>query len=196
MFDIAKALIFQRPPRGRNIAILTDGGGAGVMATDAAEMIGLKVIRLPEETYNKFEELKKAGKLPPFATNVNPVDLTGSATTEMYEIAAEILLKDPNIHGLVLIALHHIPMFDESIIERFKRIMKKYDKPIVACDIGSQEYARFLRDAFDEIGIPAYPTPERAVRAMYALYEYGEILRKRNAFEEYIRNWRPPELSE
>jgi len=193
MFDMAKALIFQRPLRGKNIAILTDGGGAGVMATDAAEMIGLNIIKLPEETYNKFEELKKEGVLPKFATNVNPVDLTGSASTEMFEIAADVLLRDPHIDGLVVIALHHVPMLDDTITDRFINLMKKYNKPIVACDIGSQEYACYLRDSFDEVGIPAYPTPERAVRAMHALATYGEYLKQRGFLDEYIKRWKPPE---
>ncbi|MCD6485402.1 MAG: CoA-binding protein [Candidatus Odinarchaeota archaeon] len=192
LFDVAKAMVFQRPARGRNIAILTDGGGAGVMASDAAEKSGLNVIPLPKRTYEKFEKLKEEGVFPKFATNVNPIDLTGSVTSEMYEIAADILLADPEIHGMILIALHHPPIVDATVVDRLYRIYKKYDKPVTMCDIGSQEYAKYFREEFDKRGIPAYRTPEQAVSAMEALIRYGEYLKKIGKLDDYLKKWKPP----
>jgi acyl-CoA synthetase (NDP forming) len=83
-FDVGKALTMQPPATGNNVGIITDAGGPGIMAVDECELKGLKVKRFSEETIQKFERLKKEGRLPKFATNLNPVDLTGSVTSDMF----------------------------------------------------------------------------------------------------------------
>ncbi|MEM2912523.1 MAG: CoA-binding protein [Candidatus Bathyarchaeia archaeon] len=184
-FDLGKALAFQPPAAGNNIAIITDAGGPGIMAVDECEIRGLKVKKFSEEILRKFEDLKKEGKIPKFATNFNPVDLTGSATSDMYEHAAKILLNSPEIHGLIVLGLHHTPALQEDFPDRIARLAKDCRKPVVACDIGETEMALFLRLRFDKLGIPAYSSPEDAARAMAALVNYGQYLKKNNQFEEY-----------
>ena len=173
-FDFGKALAMQPPAKGRNIAILTDGGGAGVTAADALEFLGLNVIQLSEETLEKFEQLKKNKILPPFAVYKNPIDLTGSADTRMYVESMKILMEDENVHGVVLIALHHPPLISFDLPEKIAEVIRNYDKPVVACDVGEAEMSKAFRKKFDSHNIPAYPSPERASRAMYALVKYGE----------------------
>jgi acyl-CoA synthetase (NDP forming) len=184
-FDLGKALAFQPPAAGNNIAIITDAGGPGIMAVDECEIRGLKVKRFSEGILRKFEELKKEGKIPKFATNFNPVDLTGSATSDMYEYAAKILLNEPEIDGLIVLGLHHTPALQEDFPDRIAKLAKTCKKPVVACDIGETEMALFLRLRFDKLGIPAYSSPEDAARAMAALVTYGQYLKKNNRFEEY-----------
>ncbi|MCS7114570.1 MAG: CoA-binding protein [Nitrososphaerota archaeon] len=187
--NMAKALSMQPPASGKNVAIITDAGGAGVMAADECESVGLVVKQFSEETLQKFEALKAEGKLPVFATNINPVDVTGSATSEMFEYATEIVLQDPEIHGVILLGLHHVPALQEDYIDRVARVAGNYYKPIVACDIGETEMALYTRSRFDKLGIPAYSSPEDAARAMGALVKYGLYLKKNRYLHEYLQSF-------
>ncbi|MEM3617955.1 MAG: CoA-binding protein [Candidatus Bathyarchaeia archaeon] len=188
-FDAAKAFIMQPPAAGKNVAIITDAGGPGILAADECEVQGLVVKRFSEKTIQKFEKLKKEGKLPKFATNLNPVDVTGSATSEMFELAADIVFQDPEIHGVLLLGLHHTPGLQEDYIDRVTKVASKYEKPIVACDIGETEMALHIRSRFEKLGIPAYSSPEDAARAMSALARYGLYLKKKGYFQEYLHNF-------
>ena len=185
-FDVGKAFAFQPPAPGSNIGILTDAGGPSVMAVDECELKGLTVKRFSEETLSKFEKLKLEGKLPKFATNLNPVDITGSATSEMFEFSAKIMLEAPEIDGLILLGLHHTPALQEDFVDRTAALIKHCAKPVVACDIGETEMALFIRSRFEKLGIPAYSSPEDAARSMAALVKYGDYLRKINRFDEYL----------
>ena len=188
-FDAAKAFVMQPPAAGKNVAIITDAGGPGILAADECEIQGLVVKRFSEKTLQKFEKLKQVGKLPKFATNLNPVDVTGSVTSEMFELAADIVFQDPEIHGILLLGLHHTPALQEDYIDRVAKVASKYEKPIVACDIGETEMALHARSRFDKLGIPAYSSPEDAARAMNALVKYGLYLKKKGCFKEYLHNF-------
>jgi acetyltransferase len=177
----------QLPASGKNVGIITDAGGPGIMAADECELRGLIVKRFSEETLQKFEKLKEEQKLPRFATNLNPVDITGSGTSEMFEQVTEILFQDKEIHGVILLGMHHMPSLQEDYIDRVALVANKYDKPIVACDIGETEMALYTRFRFDKLGIPAYSSPEDAARAMNALVRYGLFLKKIGCYDAYIR---------
>ena len=191
IFDMAKALVFQPPAKGRNVAILTDGGGFGVISADMCEYLGLNVSTFSGKLQQKFEELKRKGELPEFAATRNPIDVTGIATSEMYEISAELALSSDEVDSLVVIALHHPATLHDDVADRIARVAEKYRKPVVAVDVGETDYARYLRRRFEELHIPAYPSPERAVKAIKALTEYGEYLKKRGVLEEYLKRWKP-----
>ncbi|MCW3976609.1 MAG: CoA-binding protein [Candidatus Bathyarchaeota archaeon] len=189
-FDAGKALAFQPPAAGRNVAIITSAGGPAIMAADECESRGVLVKKLSDKTIAKFEALKKAGKIPSFATNFNPVDLTGSVTSEMFVEGMKILLEDPEIHGIIVIGLHHAPALQEDFVDRIASLENCHAKPVVACDIGETEMALYLRFRFDKQGIPAYFSPEDAARAMIALVNYGQNLRKTGSFERYLEKFR------
>jgi len=184
-FDAGKALAMQPPATDVSVGVITDAGGPGIMAVDECELKGLMVERFSEKTVQKFERLKEAGKLPRFATNLNPVDITGSATSEMFECATDIVFQDPDVHGVIMLGLHHTPALQEDFIDRVAKVASGYDKPIVACDIGETEMALYTRSRFDKLGIPAYSSPEDAARAMNALVRYGLYLKKSGCLEEY-----------
>ncbi|TRO46048.1 CoA-binding protein, partial [Candidatus Bathyarchaeota archaeon] len=185
-FDMGKALAMQPPALGKNIGILTDAGGPGIMAVDECESNELIVNSFSKETLRKFQKLKDRGVLPKFAATSNPVDLTGSVTDDMFEIAADLMFQDPEVHGIILLGLHHLPALREKYIEGVARISRKYTKPIVMCDIGETEMALYTRSRFDKLGIPSFPSPEDAARSMSALARYGAYLKKENSAEEYI----------
>jgi len=187
--DAGKALAMQPPAADKNVGIITDAGGPGIMAVDECEMKGLKVKRFSEKTLQKFDRLKESGKLPRFATNLNPVDITGSGTSEMFEYATEIVFQDLEINGVIMLGMHHAPGLQEDYIDRIAKVACKYDKPIVACDIGETEMALYTRSRFDKLDIPAYGSPEAAARAMNALVAYGLYLKKNGLFNEYMENF-------
>ena len=190
-FDVGKAFVMQPPASEADIGIITDAGGPGIMAVDECELKGLRVKQFSEKTIQKFEKLKDEGKLPKFATNLNPVDITGSGTSEMFESAAKILFEDPEIHGVILLGLHHTPALQEDFIDKVAKVASKYecDKPIVVCDIGETEMALRTRFRFDKFGIPAYSSPEDAARAMNALVRYGLYLKRNRCLKDYIRKF-------
>ena len=187
--DMGEALAFQPPAAGNNVAVITSAGGPGIMAVDELVSRGINVKRFSDETVQKFEELKKAGKIPSFAAILNPLDLTGSVTSEMFELGAKILFDDPEVYGILFLGLHHSPELQEDYVDRIVALSKNYHKPIVACDIGETEMARFIRSRFDKLGVPSYSSPEDAARAMVALVNYGLYLTKNGDFEEYLSNW-------
>jgi acyl-CoA synthetase (NDP forming) len=188
-FHAGKALAMQPPARGKNVGIVTDAGGPGIMAVDECELKGLSVKRFSDRTIRRIEKLKQEGKLPKFATNLNPVDITGSGTSEMFELVTDIVFQDPAIYGVVLLGLHHMPALQEDFIDRVAKVACKYDKPMAACDIGETEMAMRIRSRFDKLEIPAYSSPEDAARAMNALATYGSYLEKNSCLEEYMENF-------
>lgn len=185
-FDAGKALAMQPPALGRNIGVLTDAGGPGIMAVDECESNGLSVERFSKVTLQRFQRLKDEGVLPKFAATSNPVDLTGSVTDNMFEAAANIMFQDTAIHGIILLGLHHLPALREKYIDTVGEAANKFSKPMVMCDIGETEMALYTRFRFDKLGIPSYPSPEDAARAMAALVSYGAYLKKNKCLEEYI----------
>jgi len=188
-FNMGKALVFQPPTSGRNIAILTDAGGPGVMAADECEIRGLRITKLSNDTLSKFEDLKKKKILPEFSTNLNPVDLTGSATSKMFEYSLRLLLDEPNTDGIIVIGIHHLPAIEEDFVDLIGNIMLEYRKPIIGCDIGETEMATYIRSRFEKFGIPAYPSPEEASQAMVALVNYGLYLKSIGCLEEYLKRF-------
>jgi len=188
-FDVGKALSFQPPADGKNIAIITDAGGPGIMAVDECESRGLEIKKFSDETIQKFENLKKEDKIPAFATNLNPLDLSGSATSVMFEYGTKILLDDPDVHGIIVMGLHHVPGLQEDYIDKITNLAKNYAKPVVAVDIGETEMALFIRSKLDKLKIPAYSSPEDAARAMAALVNYGLYLKKNSYFDEYLEDF-------
>jgi len=185
-FDIGKALAMQAPAMGRNIGILTDAGGPGVMTVDELEKLDLTVEHFTKETDAKFDQLKEQGAILQIAATRNPVDLTGSVTDDQFVTSADIMFQDPNTFGIILLGLHHMPGLRGKYIDGIVEVAKKYNKPIVMCDIGETEMALYTRSRFDRLCVPSFESPEDAARAMKALVTYGEYLRRNGCSEEYI----------
>ena len=185
-FDLGKALAMQPPALDKNVGILTDAGGPGVMTVDECELLGLTVDRFDDATLQKFQELKDKNVILKIAAISNPVDLTGSVTDDMFEISADLMFQDTQIYGIILLGLHHMPGLKEKYIDGIVKISSKYNKPIVMCDIGETEMALYTRSRFDRLGVPSFTSPEDAARAMKALVTYGAYLIKNNCADEYI----------
>ena len=162
-----QAFANQPLPKGPRVAIITNAGGAGIMAADAIEQAGLVLAELLDETIDKL-----AANLPPAASSHNPIDVLCDALPKRYEFALDIVLDDPNV-DVVLVLLTPQAMTQptgtaEAIVKIARR---KNEKPILACFLGVhkvEEGIRILRDG----KIPYYASPQAAVMTIKAMVNY------------------------
>jgi acyl-CoA synthetase (NDP forming) len=175
-FDMARALQFQKPALGKRIAILTNAGGPGIIAADTCVDSGLRVDSLSKSTLGELEGMKARGELLPIMTGSNPLDLSGQGTSEMFAKVLQILMEDPEVDGAIVMPFHQAPPILDDVVKAIADTHKGHEKPILACDVGGTEMAEEFRTRFEKYGVPAYETPERAARAMFALAKYGQYL--------------------
>ncbi|RKX44615.1 MAG: CoA-binding protein, partial [Thermotogae bacterium] len=170
----AKALAMQKPAKGDRVAIVTNGGGAGVMMSDGLLERGMRLAELSESTNEKFRKAIEEGKLPEHMSYGNPVDIIGDAPSTRYEVAMRYVLEDGNVDVLVVIALFQSPALDEGIVEAVGR-MQEYGKPIVFVAPGGA-YPEKMARRIEKTGVPVFETVEDGVDAVYALVKYGQYL--------------------
>ncbi len=169
LFDLAKAFASQPIPKGKRTAIITNGGGFGVLATDEAEKQGLE---LPA-TSPRLQKIFRAN-FPSHAILHNPIDLTGDATADRFKIAVEECLKSNEFDALIVILLFQIALLEKKVIDIIAGLNKKYKKPILCCSSGGK-FTQGLVKELEEKGLPVYPTPERAVDALAGMLKYRTI---------------------
>jgi len=171
LFNCAIAFANQPIPKGNQIAIITNAGGPGIMATDAAIRHGLTLASLSDTTRTKLKE-----HLPPTASLQNPVDLIGDATHERYEGAILDVLMDDNVQGAIVILTPQAMTDILETAEIVPRVVKGIDKPVLCCFMGIVDVSEGIR-YLEKHGIPNYSFPEEAVRALAAMVRYGGLLR-------------------
>ncbi|MFH1095729.1 MAG: CoA-binding protein [Candidatus Micrarchaeota archaeon] len=165
LFDFAK--IFALPPaRGSRIGILTNGGGNGVLAADSVEAEGLELAKLSDESVSALRAM-----LPDYATPRNPLDIVGDADAARYDRALGIMLKDPGIDIVVVIVLFQTAALDSSVVNVLVKAAQQKGKPIVVVSTGG-EYTELHRRILDGYGIPTYPSPSSAMRAVSRFLQY------------------------
>jgi len=167
LFDFAK--IFTLPSSaGSRIGILTNGGGNGVLAADAVEAEGLQLAEFSARSMAALRSM-----LPSYATPRNPMDLIGDADSARYERALQIMLDDSNIDVLVVIVLFQTAALDSSVINVLVKAAQSKKKPIVVVSTGG-EYTELHRRILDGYGIPTYPSPSSAMRAVAKFLQYAK----------------------
>lgn len=176
LFNYAKALAMQKPAKGNRVAIVTNGGGAGVMMSDGLLERGMELAEFTGQTNERFRKDIEEGKLPHHMSYKNPIDVIGDAPSSRYEIAMRYALEDPNVDVLVVIALFQSPALDEGIVDAVAK-MQEYGKPIVFVAPGG-DYPHKMARNIEQKGVPVYETVEDGVDAVYALVRYGEWLRE------------------
>ena len=165
LFDYARAFAKQPPPRGNRVAIITNGGGPGIMATDASVRYGLQISQFSETTKSKL----RAG-LPKEASVNNPIDLIGDAQSDRYELALQALYDESVDCGLVLLTPQ--AMVDlKKVAETIASVGPRSGKTILASILGLTDITPAI-DVLESNNIPHYTFPESAVRALAAMYEY------------------------
>ncbi|MBM3313430.1 CoA-binding protein [candidate division WOR-3 bacterium] len=172
LFAKGAALAYQPPPCGRRVAILTNAGGIGILATDACVRSGLTLAPLSDRTRT---ELRK--HLPATAATNNPVDIIGDADATRYRTALELLVADENVDGLLPIWTPTLMAESSEVASITADIGQKSDKPILAC-IQAMMNAETVRRQLLRDHIPHYQFPENAARAMAAMADFSEWSRR------------------
>ena len=176
-FDWAKMVTLQQPPQNENCVIITNGGGVGVMTTDACEEAKINVWPLPEDLQNEFKKL-----MPVFGNFRNPVDLTGQAYEESYYKSLELALKEPRIGSIIALYCQTAVTDPVAIAKYIGDVCEAHgnSKTIVASFVGGQLCSDAMKK-LDERSIPTYPIPERAVSALAAFYRYKRFIDSKKA---------------
>ena len=163
MIDAAKAVaLMDYPCTGNSLLIVTNGGGMAVAAADQAEQEGFVMPRTPEAVRNRLRQ-----DFPPFFVTNNPIDLTGSGKDEDYYTAIKEAL--PHYDAAVVILLMGTTTVTEGVAEIVARACHEAGKPVACCMLQGLGYTREAMSALLKLGIPVYPSPERAVRALAVL---------------------------
>ena len=170
LFDSAELLARIRPPAGSRLAILTNAGGPGVMATDALIARRGTLAILSQQTMAKLDEL-----LPPFWSHGNPVDVLGDAPPERYAAALEILLADPGVDAVIAILAPQAVTDPTTTAREVAAIASKSAKPVLASWMGGKLMREGI-ETFNRAGVPTYATPDQAVEAFMHLVDYARNL--------------------
>jgi acetyltransferase len=175
LFDVARALDGLPVPASGEVAVVTNAGGPGVMATDATDDSALELASFAGETVDALQQA-----LPETANVYNPVDVIGDAPAERFDRALEIVLNDPNVGtALVLAAPTNVLDFG-TLGERIVDRRTTSDLPIAACLMGGASMD-LARERLNEAGMPTYFDPFRAIRSLEACWRYREV-----AEREYV----------
>jgi acetyltransferase len=190
LLDAAEAFSKCKPAKGRRIAILTDGGGHGVMATDFAEQFGLEAPVLSDATQARLREI-----LLPHCPIKNPVDLAGTPEADMwvFDRCLKVLLQDPDVDGIVIVGLYggyadlseEFRALEMDVARSMTERIAASDKPVVMHSIYAPQRPECL-EYISGHGVPVFGGVDAAVRTMGVLARYAglkEALREEAAGE-------------
>jgi acetyltransferase len=171
LFDMAEVLSKQPRPKGPRLAVVTNAGVAGVLATDMLAAEGGELAALSEESLRKLNEI-----LPPNWSQGNPIDVLGDADADRYGKAIEIVSGDPNNDGILAIVTPQLMTDATAIAERLHKYRKLPGKPILACWMGASEVAEG-EAILNSFAIPTFSSPDAASRSFCFMWRYSDNLR-------------------
>ena len=165
LFDYAQAFARQPLLEGDAIAVITNAGGPGIMASDAIEHAGLRLAALTNET-----KLGLQAQLPPAASVANPIDVLGDAPASRYALAIEAALKDPNVNAVLLVLTPQTSTQIPETAEALGTLSKQYGKPVFGAMMGDLAIRKGV-EVLRSYDVPNYQVPERAVAAIAAMWQ-------------------------
>lgn len=168
MFDLGIAFSRQPVPKGHRVAIVTNAGGPGIMATDSCVRKGLTLAEFQPETVDALSKV-----LPPTANLHNPIDVIGDARHDRYEEAMRIAGRDPNVDAMLVILTPQAMTDIEGTAKVIVRVEKELKIPLIACFMGIVDVSSGVR-ILEENNIPHYRFPEGAAHALAAMYRYEQ----------------------
>ncbi len=172
LFDLAMAFSLQPFPAGRRVAIVTNAGGPGIMATDALVAFGMEMAQLSPKTTAYLKE-----NLPKEASANNPIDLIADADGARYRLAIEAVIRDENVDALLAITVPPVVTDEVEIAQAIWNCAQDSDKTIVSSFVTRTKDS----PAFNELvthRVPSYLFPESAARALAAMATYKEYLER------------------
>jgi len=178
LMDITKAFASQPLPKGNRVAIITVTGAGGVMAADECEDQGLELATLSEKTLNEIRCY-----MPPWAKTDNPLDIEplfeAVGPADSLRIPLELALEDPNVDSIAIFFVavpRLIPFFDvKSMITQIRAKRARQQKPILTHLTGSKETVNSWTTALEAEGILVFPSIERCIKALGALWKYQQF---------------------
>lgn len=167
LFDAVAILAQPHRPAGGRLAILTNGGGPGVMATDALVRGGGVLARLAPATIDGLSQA-----LPPTWSHGNPVDIIGDAPAERYRVALQAVLDDPEADAVLFIHAPTAIVPSADIARALLPLMRASRLPVLCCWLGGDSVAQ-ARSLCLDAGMPVFDTPEEAVRGFQQMVDHG-----------------------
>jgi acetyltransferase len=168
LFAAVETLARARPIFGERLTIMTNGGGPGVMATDALVCSGGKLATLSPDTLSRLDAV-----LPPTWSHANPVDIIGDAPAERYRQTIELLLKDEQSDAILFIHAPTAIVPSADIANAIAPLVRSASRNVLACWLGGDAVAE-ARRIFSEAGIPTFDTPEDAVNGFLQIVHYRQ----------------------
>jgi acetyltransferase len=173
LFNAAEVLGTQPLPRGPRLAMITNAGGPGVMATDALIAKGGKLAKLSQKTMEVLNSI-----LPNFWSKGNPIDILGDARADRYKAAVEACLNDENMDGILIIftqqAVGEPIEIAKAIVELVKN--KAYQNKTILTSFMGYGTVQEANRIFNANNIPTYSTPEQAIKTYMYMYQYQRNL--------------------
>ena len=195
LFDFATAFAYKnesalgklrrKVPDGNRVAIVTNAGGPGIVATDMTESSGLTLAKFQEETIETL-----ASHLPKTANLQNPVDVIGDAPMDRYENALAAVIRDEGVDGALVILTPQSMTDVLGTAEAIVRIARRSYKPILCCFMGIIDVSSGVK-YLQEQGVPVFKFPENAAKAFGALYQYSRWLNRQRLAQFDLRHDRP-----
>jgi acetyltransferase len=179
MFDCAELLARHKPPKGPRLAIVTNAGGPGVMATDALLELNGVLATFSTDTLEKLGQ-----QLPAAWSQNNPVDVLGDASPQRLANALKTVLADKGVDAALVLFAPQAMSKPTDAAKAVIEVAKKSTKPLLASWMGGLTMDKAV-DLFNQAGIPTYAAPEQAVRAFMYLVSYA---RRREVLYETPRN--------
>ena len=182
LFDFATAFTYKsetplgkvrtKVPAGNRVAIITNAGGPGIVATDVTVTTGLVLADFTDETKEKLKQY-----LPSTANIHDPVDVIGDATSDRYENALRVVISDPNVDGALVILTPQSMTDAKATAEAIVRVASTTNKPIVSCFMGVVDVSLGVH-YLQEHGYPVFSFPENGAKALGALYKFNSWLNR------------------
>jgi acyl-CoA synthetase (NDP forming) len=169
MFDMAKALAMQPAAKGDRVLMVTNGGGLGVMTTDALEALELNIPSPSSELEKRFNE-----RLPAYCAIGNPIDVVGDANSSRYNIVLEEAIASGEYDIFVVGMLLQTPSLDMDVTNVIANHQRSSELPFVVVSMGGG-FTTKAGEIMALMGVPTYATGEKAALAVRALAQYGEI---------------------
>lgn len=169
LFDYAKAFSYQPLPKGKKVAIITNAGGPGIMATDACEINGIQLASFHSETIEKLRSF-----LPEAANLYNPVDVLGDALSDRYKKAVEVITEDSNVDAVVVLLTPQAMTEDLETARAIVEVMEKSERqiPFTTSFMGGSEVKKGI-NYLTKKKIPNFDIPEAAVETLKVMMDYN-----------------------
>ncbi len=170
MFDCAELLSHHPPPESSRLAIVTNAGGPGVMATDTLIEQKGTLATISDETIQRLDEI-----LPPTWSRGNPIDVVGDATAQRFAEATGVVIEDGGVDAVLVVLTPQVMTDPTETAHEIGKIVQRATKPVIAAWMGGSSVESGI-NILTQAGVPAYSTPEQAVTSFMHLVSYARNL--------------------